>query len=191
MHACHPERSKGSQGSVRGSMSSPLRDSFSHTLLQNDKKCLWQTSLDLCRTFVLLCRNKVKNSHVNYPLRFLIIESWIFSYLRCFMSLRNDNIYNSDLPPEYCQYNDTGCEFSETCLNCPLPICVFDEPGGKRRFVKHNRAVEMAQLHNKAGKSVRELAVIFGVSTRTVQRALKSVRNKNWFILSFTTASVE
>jgi hypothetical protein len=93
------------------------------------------------------------------------------------MSLRNENSYNFDLPPEYCQYNDTGCEFSETCLNCPLPVCVFDEPGGKRRFVKRNRAVEMAQLHHKAGKSVRELAVIFGVSTRTVQRALKSVMN--------------
>ncbi len=95
------------------------------------------------------------------------------------MSLRNENSYNFDLPPEYCQYDDNGCEFSETCLNCPLPVCVFDEPRGKQRIVKYSRAVEMSQLHFEAGKSVKELAVIFGISTRSVQRALKSMRNNN------------
>lgn len=91
------------------------------------------------------------------------------------MSLQNEDTANIDLPPEYCQYADIGCDFSETCLNCPLPVCVFDEPGGKRRFVKHNRAVEMSRLHDDEGKSVGEIAVIFGVSIRTVQRVLKSL----------------
>jgi hypothetical protein len=94
------------------------------------------------------------------------------------MSLRNENVVDVDLPPEYCQYSDTGCEFSETCLNCPLPICVYEEPGGKQRFIKRNRALEMARLFLE-GKSVKELASIFKVSTRTVQRALKSVREDN------------
>jgi len=92
------------------------------------------------------------------------------------MSLRNEDILNSDLPPEYCQYNDTGCEFGETCLNCPLPICVYEEPGGKQGFLKRNRALEMARLFHNESKSVKELAVLFDVSTRTVQRALRSVR---------------
>ncbi len=96
--------------------------------------------------------------------------------MRCDMSLRNENSNNVDLPPEYCHYIDTGCDFSETCLNCPLPICIYDEPGGKRNFLMHNRALEMAQLHEQKGKSVRELAAIYEVSARTVQRALKSVR---------------
>jgi len=26
-----------------------------------------------------------------------------------------------DLPPEYCHYRDEGCEFLDSCLNCPLP----------------------------------------------------------------------
>jgi hypothetical protein len=95
------------------------------------------------------------------------------------MSLRNEDTLNMDLPPEYCQYADTGCDFSETCLNCPLPMCVYDEPGGKRRFLKQNRAVEMAKLRNEEGKGVAEIAVIFGVSTRTVQRALKSISYVN------------
>ena len=91
------------------------------------------------------------------------------------MSLRNENAGGADLPPEYCQYNDDGCEFGGSCLNCHLPICIYDEPGGKQRFLKRKRALEMARLFSSEGKSVKELAGIFSVSTRTVQRALKGV----------------
>ena len=79
-----------------------------------------------------------------------------------------------DLPPEYCQYQDDGCEFAQSCLNCHLPICVYDEPGGKQRLLKRRRAKEMARLFTSEGKSIGELAQVFGVSKRTVQRALKS-----------------
>lgn len=92
------------------------------------------------------------------------------------MSLRNENAGGADLPPEYCQYNDDGCEFGGSCLNCHLPICIYDEPGGKQQYLKHQRAQEMARLFSNKGKSVKELAGIFNVSTRTVQRALKAVR---------------
>ena len=78
-----------------------------------------------------------------------------------------------DLPPEYCQYHDEGCEFAQSCLNCHLPICVYDEPGGKQRLLKRRRAAEMARLFTHEGKNIGELARIFGVSGRTVQRALK------------------
>jgi hypothetical protein len=90
------------------------------------------------------------------------------------MSLRNVNECVIDLPPEHCQYQDTGCEFSQSCLNCPLPVCVYEEPGGRQRLVKRKRATEMVRLYTTEGKSVRELAKIFGVSTRTIQRALKT-----------------
>ena len=79
----------------------------------------------------------------------------------------------TDLPPEYCQYHDEGCEFAQSCLNCHLPVCVYDEPGGKQRLLKRRRAAEMARLFTREGKSIWELAQIFGVSRRTVQRALK------------------
>lgn len=78
-----------------------------------------------------------------------------------------------DLPPEYCQYHDEGCEFAQSCLNCPLPVCVYDEPGGKRKLLRKRRAAEMARLFTNDGKNTRELAQLFGVSSRTVQRALK------------------
>jgi len=35
-----------------------------------------------------------------------------------------------DLPPEYCDYHDEGCEYAASCLACPFPQCLYDEPRG-------------------------------------------------------------
>ena len=90
------------------------------------------------------------------------------------MGLERTNDNGLDLPPEYHHYQDEGCEFAESCLNCPLPVCIHEEPGGKRRLLKRRRAREMARLFTDEGKGVKELAQIYGVSERTVQRALKT-----------------
>jgi DNA invertase Pin-like site-specific DNA recombinase len=87
--------------------------------------------------------------------------------------------YYLDLPPEFCQYRDQGCEFAHSCLNCPLPVCVYDEPGGKTRLFKRKRQADMAQLFIKEGKNIRELAKIYKVSRRTVQRTLKVAFGEN------------
>ena len=79
-----------------------------------------------------------------------------------------------ELLPEEFPYSDEGCELAASCLNCPFPCCIKEEPWGKERFLKRRRADRMLQL-NKEGKSVNEIARIFEVSTRTVQRALKLV----------------
>lgn len=91
------------------------------------------------------------------------------------MELRQTSEVELDLIPEYCHYHDEGCEFADSCLNCPLPMCVYDVPGGRQRLLKRRRAEEMARLFTEEGKSTRELTQIFGVSLRTVQRALKVV----------------
>ena len=82
-----------------------------------------------------------------------------------------------DLLPEYCHYRDQGCEFADSCLNCPLPKCIYDEPRGKQRWLKRLRDREMVGLFNE-GKGAKELALVFGVSQRTVQRALRKALNK-------------
>jgi len=79
-----------------------------------------------------------------------------------------------DLPPEYCRYQDEGCDLADSCLNCPFPKCVYDQPGGRHHWLKRLRDREMVRLFTTEGKGVNELAIIFGVSQRTVQRALKS-----------------
>ncbi len=86
-----------------------------------------------------------------------------------------------DLPPEYCHYWDDGCESAtaylghqSSCLNCPFPKCIYDEPGGRQHWLKRQRDREVARLFSNEGKEVKELALMFGVSQRTVQRALKN-----------------
>jgi len=79
-----------------------------------------------------------------------------------------------DLLPEEFPYEDKGCELFSSCLNCPFPDCLKEEPWGKERFLKSRRAERMMEL-KREGKSVKEIARIFEVSPRTVQRWLKAV----------------
>ena len=81
-----------------------------------------------------------------------------------------------DLLPDEFPYIDEGCELAPSCLNCPFPRCVKEEPWGKEKFLKRRRAERMLEL-KKEGKSTAEIARIFEVSTRTVQRALKLVED--------------
>ena len=78
-----------------------------------------------------------------------------------------------DLLPDDINWCDGGCEFFPSCLNCPLPKCVEDEPRGQQRLRMAARKRRMAELR-RLGKSVREIAGLFGVSIRTVQRAMKN-----------------
>ena len=90
-----------------------------------------------------------------------------------------------DLPPEYCRYQDDGCELATahlgrkaSCLNCPFAKCIYDEPRGRQHYVKTLRDRKIVRLFNSEGKEIKELALMFGVSQRTVQRALKRARNE-------------
>ena len=84
-----------------------------------------------------------------------------------------------DLPPEYCQYQDNGCEFADSCLDCPFPECVYAQPGGKRRWLKNLRDEAVSRLFTTQGKKVKDLALMFGVSRRTIQRILKRGKNES------------
>jgi len=77
-----------------------------------------------------------------------------------------------DLPPEYCRYRDEGCEYAESCLACPFPQCLYDQPRGRQRWLKGRRNKEISRLFS-GGWGMKELAALFGVSQRTIQRAVK------------------
>ena len=81
-----------------------------------------------------------------------------------------------DLLPEEFPYEDTGCELWPHCLTCPFPTCVEEEPWGKEKFLHRRRDERMSELREE-GKNTEEIAGIVGVSTRTVQRGLKGIRN--------------
>ena len=82
-----------------------------------------------------------------------------------------------DLPPEYCHYKDEGCELAESCLNCPFPGCIYDVPRGKQHLLKGRRDRQILHQSRKEGRGVKELAIAFGISQRTVQRVLKNYHN--------------
>ncbi len=88
---------------------------------------------------------------------------------------QTDNI-ELDLPPEYHHYRDEGCDLADSCLNCPLQKCIYDEPGGRQCWLKRQRDKEIARLFTTDGKRIKELALMFGLSQRTVQRALKGIK---------------
>jgi hypothetical protein len=76
-----------------------------------------------------------------------------------------------DLKPEYCHYRDDGCDYAKSCLECPFAQCLYDEPRGRQRWLLKARNKEIKRLFNR-GSKVKELAVLFEVSQRTIQRAL-------------------
>jgi transcriptional regulator of acetoin/glycerol metabolism len=80
-----------------------------------------------------------------------------------------------DSLPEHTPYQDTGCEVHHSCLTCPLLRCRYDEPGGARKQVAdmRDRSIVLAQ---RQGGNVDSIARRFGVSRRTVFRALAKAR---------------
>ena len=86
----------------------------------------------------------------------------------------DEQLADWDLPPEFCHYQDEGCELAGSCLDCPFPQCVYDEPGGKRHWQKEQRNRQILKMFKAEGRGIGELAETFGVSRRTVQRALKN-----------------
>ncbi len=89
----------------------------------------------------------------------------------------------SDLQPEYCHYRDEGCEFADSCLNCPFPQCLYDEPRGRQRWLKELRNKEINRLF-AGGWGTKELGLMFGLSQRTIQRGLKSPSHSEGPVLS-------
>ena len=82
-----------------------------------------------------------------------------------------------DAVPEFCHYEDTGCEVSEACLNCPLPQCKFDDPVWYQRNRRLARDFQVMYTIQQERLSMEEAAARFSVTVRTVFRILQRCRN--------------
>ncbi len=80
--------------------------------------------------------------------------------------------------PENYHYRDEGCAIAPSCLNCPLPVCIYDIPRGKQKHLKEIRDCEIRRLFLEEGKDAEQIAQLFGVSKRTVQRALRQQQSE-------------
>ena len=74
--------------------------------------------------------------------------------------------------PENATYRDDGCDLHPRCLTCPLIVCRYDVPGGKRALLAAPRNQMIASLR-RSGNSVPVVAQLAGVSRRTVVRVSK------------------
>ena len=78
----------------------------------------------------------------------------------------------SDTLPENTRYRDDGCDASLTCLECPLSLCKYDDPGWLQRANRRIRDDEIFQLRSQQ-VAVTEISKRFGISTRTVHRIVQ------------------
>ena len=78
----------------------------------------------------------------------------------------------SDTLPENTHYKDEGCDASLTCLECPLSLCKYDDPGWLQRESRRTRDDEIFRLRSRK-ITVAEISKRFGISTRTVHRIVQ------------------
>ena len=82
-----------------------------------------------------------------------------------------------DARPEFFTYTDDGCEYSPSCLSCPLPACKYDYPGGALGMsfdIKRENMAAAAAYATREGPAAA--AVMFSVSERTIYRAITNQR---------------
>ena len=78
----------------------------------------------------------------------------------------------SDTLPENTRYRDDGCDAALTCLECPLSLCKYDDPGWLQRENRRTRDDEIFRLRSQQ-VPVAEISKRFGISTRTVHRIVQ------------------
>ncbi len=77
--------------------------------------------------------------------------------------------------PVFSEHPDTGCEFSPTCLECPLPACKYDDWAGARRYLHALRWEQIKRCRSR-GLDRTQTARQIGMSPRTVDRAVAMAR---------------
>ena len=81
-----------------------------------------------------------------------------------------------DAVPEMYHYEDTGCEVSPSCLNCPLPQCKYDDPVWFQRYRRMGRDMKVWRTINSESLTAEEAARRFSVTVRTVFRIMRRCR---------------
>lgn len=70
---------------------------------------------------------------------------------------------------------DTGCRAAPSCLNCPLSLCIYEDPRGPRAAIHAGRDTEIWRLY-RTGWTAEALARRYNLSRRQVFRILSRVR---------------
>ena len=79
--------------------------------------------------------------------------------------------------PEFYHYEDTGCEVSDACLDCPLPKCKYDDPAWFQRNKRLARDFKIWSAMQQDGLTVEEASERFSVTVRTIFRIMRRCRD--------------
>ena len=82
-----------------------------------------------------------------------------------------------DAVPEFYHYEDTGCEVSGACLDCPLPHCKYDDPACFQRNRRLARDFKIWSAMQQHDLTVEEAAERFEVTVRTIFRIMRRCRD--------------
>ena len=82
---------------------------------------------------------------------------------------------NLDLKKEEINFKDSGCRFSSSCLNCPIEICIYDDPELVRNLEKSIRDNNIIK-DRAEGLSNEQIAKKYNISVRTVHRSFKKTK---------------
>ena len=91
------------------------------------------------------------------------------------VSSRADCAFADDAS-EFYHYEDTGCEVSDSCLDCPLPMCRYDDPAWYNRNRRLARDFRIVRAMQQESLSVEETAARFSITARTVFRIIQRCR---------------
>ena len=81
-----------------------------------------------------------------------------------------------DTVPEFYHYEDTGCEVSPSCLNCPLPQCKYDDPVWFQQHRRTARDLNVLTTMRLENLTVEQAAERFSVTVRTIFRIMHRCR---------------
>ncbi len=74
------------------------------------------------------------------------------------------------------EFEDTGCEVSLSCLNCPLPQCKHDDPLWYRRYQRQIKdRIVLVEMQSE-NLTVEETAERFSMTVRTIFRIMHRYR---------------
>ena len=82
----------------------------------------------------------------------------------------------ADDASEFYHYEDTGCEASDSCLDCPLPRCRYDDPAWYQRNRRLARDFRIMRAMQQESLTIEETAERFSVTVRTVFRIIQRCR---------------
>ncbi len=86
-------------------------------------------------------------------------------------------IKSIDAVPEFYHYEDTGCEVSRSCLNCPLSRCKYDDPVWFQRHRRMARDLKVWQAIQREDLTADQAAERFSVTVRTIFRIMRRCRD--------------